>query len=215
MMQNYIHSLFPTPLFETILDTNSIKQEIEDCLFKIKSNKYELRTNDGNNLISVDSYVLDQWNLKETKKKILDSLNLFARQALGYRYENIYITQSWVNVNPYMTSHSMHHHKNSLFSGVMYFDVSDDCGDIRFHKEESILEPEVEFDEENEFTWSYRYFTPKKYQLLIFPSHLKLSVSSNNDKEVNRVSLAFNTFLTNFGSENRRTFLSTTNHDYY
>lgn len=210
MSNYYLHSLFPIPLFETVISESKVIDEIKRVLDGIKNKTYDLKSNDGNNLISVDSFVLDEWRMSETKKTIINTLNLFAKNALSCEYDEIYITQSWVNVNPHLTSHSLHFHKNSFLSGVLYLETDKDCGDIRFHREENLVEPEVKFDPENEFSWTYRYFSPINYQLLIFPSYLKHSVSPNLNKNVDRVSLSFNTFLSNFGSKDTRTFLKTT-----
>lgn len=209
MSNYYLHSLFPTPLFETVIGDCKVVDEIKRVLEEIKNKKYDLRLNDGNNFISMDSFVLDEWGMNETKSAIINSLNLFAKNNLLYEYDEIYITQSWVNINPYLTSHPLHFHRNSFLSGVLYLNTGEDCGDIRFHREENLFEPEVNFDSENQFSWSYRYFNPIDCLLLIFPSHLKHSVSPNLNKDVDRISLSFNTFLTNFGSKDSRTFLTT------
>jgi uncharacterized protein (TIGR02466 family) len=210
MSNCYIHTLFPIPVFETILDSPSVLKELGDILLGVDAGRYDIRKKEGDNLISTDSFVLDQWDMEDTKEEILKSLSKFI-EILSFKCDEILITQSWLNVNPYLTSHSVHFHKNSVLSGVLYLNTGENCGDIRFHKEEILIEPEIEFDSENEFSWSYRYFTPVNNQLLIFPSHLKHSVSQNLNKNVKRVSLSFNTTLSHLGSKDSRTFLSTKN----
>lgn len=205
-MSAIVHTLFPTPVFETELTASEVDDDFEIILKKTK-NKNAFKENLCGNLISCDSFVLDEWNLKSLKESILNQLNLFSKKVLRYNYEEVYITQSWVNVNKYNDFHSVHNHKNSLLSGVVYINASPKCGEIVLYKNDREIFPDINFDPENCLTWSTRYFTPKKYQLILFPSNILHSVNKNLDKNVDRISLSFNTSLNRFGSIENKTYL--------
>lgn len=200
-----VHNLFPIPLFETILDSELIQSDLKLIENKIKKDDV-LKSNDGNNLVTKDSFVLDEWNLSKTKKCLEDYLKTFAINILGYEYDYLYITQSWINVNPPGTFHDYHYHKNSILSGVLYLSAPKDGGNIIFHKAQRDILPKIKFQEDNYFTWETTYIIPKINQLLIFPSYLYHSVSKNLNTEEDRISLAFNTFMTPLGYKNHNNF---------
>jgi len=203
-----VHNLFPIPLFETLLNKELICDEIKLILSKIK-NKNLLHSNgNSGNFITNDSFVLDEWNLVNLKENITYALDYFAKEVLNYEYDLIYITQSWINVNPSKSFHHPHKHTNSILSGVFYIQTSENCGEIYFHRPEKSIEPSVKFEENNYYTWDAKYFSPVDNQLLIFPSDLFHSVSSNLTKNTNRISLSFNTFISPIGSKSSKTFLS-------
>lgn len=199
-----VHNLFPFPVLEALLDKESISKEVDFIMSKIQEDGV-LRSNAGNNFQTTVFSVLDDWELTELNKSINQTLKVFADQVLCYDYEKLYITQSWINVNPPETSHDYHNHKNSVLSGVLFLHTAQDCGNMILYKPERDITPKVKFDETNYFTWANRYFSPIDNQLLIFPSNLYHSVSENKS-DITRVSLAFNTFLTPLGCESHKMF---------
>lgn len=203
-MSASVHNLFPVPVFEAILDEKLIFEEIDFIMSKIKEDGV-LRSNSGNNFQTSIFSILDEWKLVEINKLINQYLKTFANEILCYEYEKLYITQSWINVNPPGTSHDYHYHKNSVLSGVLFLETAKDCGNMILYKPSREITPKVRFDENNYFTWENKYFSPINNQLLIFPSNLYHSVSKNNS-DITRVSLAFNTFLTPLGYESHKMF---------
>lgn len=199
-----VHNLFPIPVFEALLDEKSISNEVDFIMSKIQEDGI-LTSNAGNNFQTTGLSVLDDWELTDLNKFINDALRVFADQILCYDYEKLYITQSWINVNPPGTSHNYHNHTNSVLSGVLFLHTAKNCGDIILHKPKRDITPKVKFDEDNYFTWGNRYFSPTNNQILIFPSNLYHSVSENKSN-ITRVSLSFNTFLTPLGCESNKMF---------
>lgn len=94
----------------------------------IQSLKEETHVNIGNNLISKNTYILENENLKNLKNYFQQCINEYA-----YDYYKIdkktefYITQSWINFNEKGTQHHTHRHSNSVISGVFYVDGDEDC----------------------------------------------------------------------------------------
>ena len=88
-------------------------------------------------------------------------------------------------------------HRNSFWSGVYYYhdNYDDDSGAIEF--ENPLLNrwdfmfdvPDIEtLNEFNAGSWRFK---PQKKRLILFPSHLKHSISLNKSNDI-RYSLAFN-----------------------
>lgn len=198
-MTNSVMSLFPIPVFHTNLNGNLFSNELNGIGNEINNEK-NFRFNGNGNLTSNDDCVLDNWNLANIKKQIVESIRTFSNNILCYDYDNFYITQSWINVNPPKSSHHSHKHKNSVLSGVLFLDTFEGCGNIQFYcpHSDKQLTPKIKFVENNDLTWGHYYFTPSNNDLIIFPSYLEHSVSQNLST-YNRVSLSFNTFFTPIG----------------
>lgn len=205
-MSPSVHTIFPIPIFNLILDLESelIQSDLDLIQTKLKQN--DVLENNVNNLVTKDCFILDEWNLSEIKKCLDNYLQLFAVDILGYEYDNLYITQSWINVNPPGTLHHPHNHPNSILSGILYVSAPEKGGNIVFHRQPRQIVPKIKFNEENDFTWENSYIIPENNQLLIFPSYLQHSVSKNLNLEEDRVSLSFNTFMTPLGVKSNKTF---------
>jgi len=108
-------------------------------------------------------------------------------------------TSSWVNKhNPGDSGHG-HAHNNAMFSGVMYFKVPPNSGDITFYVPSMIptwctqtLYPEVK--EYNIHNMRESRIPVKDGMIVIFPAHLTHSIGINNSNQ-ERYSMAFNYIL--------------------
>lgn len=105
----------------------------------------------------------------------------------------IEITDSWLNKSIPGAQHHRHRHSNSIISGVYYFDVSEDSGSLIFSKSHY---PTIEFDTINSNIYNSKHWiiNPKRHTLILFPSEVEHKVSVNKSN-INRISLAFNTFI--------------------
>ena len=144
-------------------------------------------------------YILNDPVLSLLKKNIEAEINSFLKDQLYFSKEiNFNITTSWVV--KHQTGHfsQSHFHSNSLYSGVVYLQVDDTSGGIFFESKarQSPLYPtEMSIDIEeytilNSVVWEY---LPKNNDIIIFPSHLRHSVSVNNSK-IDRYVIAFNIY---------------------
>jgi uncharacterized protein (TIGR02466 family) len=202
-----VTNLFPTPIFHTVINEELIRDELNILEKKLESADV-FKSNRDCNLITKEDFVLDTWRFKKIKQIIVDSVKLFADEVLCYEYDHLYITQSWVNVNPPGSSHHSHMHLNSVLSGVLFLNTFEKCGDILFYPPFfSQLSPKVTFKEDNDLTWGLYHFTPSNGDLIIFPSYFEHAVSENLSEDKNRVSLSFNTFFTPMGDRDDSTFL--------
>jgi uncharacterized protein (TIGR02466 family) len=106
-----------------------------------------------------------------------------------------YVTKSWINVNPFGSYNLKHLHPRSLFSGVYYAKIPEgDCGDIMFYRDNVMLSylPSYVVQDWNDMTSGTTVYKPREGMLLIFPSWLEHSVTTNLTSE-DRISISFNT----------------------
>jgi hypothetical protein len=128
------------------------------------------------------------------------------------RNYEFYITQSWYNYikkrkmhsdgrYEYM-SHCNHWHKNSMLSAV--FVIQTDGTPLVFHSplQNSLLFPIVpESESYNAHNLTTMAFNTKPNTLYLFPSTLSHSVP-NNESDIDRIALAFNTFIKGYCGNN-------------
>jgi len=181
-----VEHLFPVPLYRTKLE---YKLNFDEFKF-LKSLKYFRRS--SFNLSSENTRVLDESIFQNLKINLETHLNVMTKEVM--KYDNkFYITNSWINVNPQGTFHKIHHHVNSIFSGVFYIKIPTNAPSISFSKTirpEILIEP-TEWNFYNSTDWRISVL---EGELLIFPSNIQHAVLENNDQE-DRVSLAFNSFV--------------------
>jgi len=184
-----IHSLFPTPLFQSYLPVQS---SWLDCVIK---NDY---TYTGLNWISDDRNI---WKtLVDLKEEIQKQADYYAYNVLQVsKYVELDLVRAWSVKHLPGDSAKQHCHTNAVWSGVYYLDVPPNSGDIIFDKGVSfpncflpVLEPDV--SNYNDFTIRTWRFTPGTGSLIIFPSQLLHHVEKNmSDKD--RYCIGFDIFI--------------------
>ena len=129
----------------------------------------------------------------------------FARLAIGAahsvfvflkcRFEEIYLTSCWANVNRAGHAHHDHTHPNNYLSGVYYAKAPPRSGGIVFtdpRPQASVLAPSIE--QTTPVTANVHRVEPKAGRMILFHSWLAHSVEANQSDE-ERVSIAFNVML--------------------
>jgi uncharacterized protein (TIGR02466 family) len=122
------------------------------------------------------------------------------------------LTQSWVNWN-YPNEHTQTHiHPNSIASGVLYLESTEQNNLIVFHKPYSqttrnYLDPKT-FESPNpngkpQFYEAFYRLVVKNGDFIIFPSYLAHSVPRNTTNQ-KRISLAFNSVTKHKIGANKR-----------
>ncbi len=106
------------------------------------------------------------------------------------KYEcGLKIVDSWLTKSEFLQSSQMHPHSLSILSGVLYFD---ECSPIEFRHRDMFYDHINFFSDPKMITTK---ISPKKGDLLIFPSFIYHRITPNRNKKT-RYSLAFNTFFT-------------------
>ena len=188
-----IEQFFPTPLGINRID-EALNKKI---LAFIKSKDMKLKRNVGGNSISSDLYILESDELSDIKKVLTDSVNEYFKEIANPGKDvELYITNSWINVNKNGESHHPHKHPNSIVSTVLYIDTSE--GDtITFMNPYTNIFGNLSFGNNltrwNSTEWSVPVTTNT---LIVFPStlthrvHLRPNICTGT-----RISLSFNTWF--------------------
>ena len=151
-------------------------------------------------LSSVDKNVLDRPEYKHIHDIVMKEVNFYARDVLHIN-KNIefYITNSWVNIYRPGDTCVPHTHNNSLISGVLYLQVSENSGDIIFYRDINSLVPfppalDLDIDAPNIYNCKHFGHRPRNNEICLFPSVIMHSAGVNESNE-ERWCLPFNVFV--------------------
>jgi uncharacterized protein (TIGR02466 family) len=191
----FIQEIFPTQIYMNVCDRDvdaSVeflrKVDIADTDDEVIAN-YGFR--------SKDAYILNRPECEPLRDWMEDCLNEYAIEVIGLDVEGMGITQSWVTIKQPGQKHIAHQHPNSVISGAFYFDEGG--------------EPITFYDHNNDYfkvkrnlekaPFNTYQLPPKRYGLVLFPSHLEHQVGVNTS-DTDRYSLSFNSLpLGSFGSD--------------
>lgn len=183
-----INTIFPTSVGIYKLDQTINAAEIDFIITQTK------HANTGNEF-SLNTQILKSAELSRVTNFIHHSLESYWKKV--YNPSNnlhIKITQSWVNYTRQGQFHHKHNHPNSVVSGVFYVQTLDDIDRIYFEKpyKDFLLIPSLAYTEFNSKIW---WFRSEANTLILFPSYLEHWVEPISKQRVDRISIAFNTFI--------------------
>ena len=184
------HHLWPIPVYESRIET---KKEWQDHIEKLEY----VRTHIGNSDISVDRDVVKK--IPDLKKEIDKHIFAFTKKYLTIRKGlDFYMLNSWVNIHNPGDAAQIHHHSNSLISGVYYPIAPASSGDLQFHRgnHKNLFDHCIMMEYDDPFyVNSDRYILDVFTDLIVlFPSHLEHSVKKNISNK-KRYSIAFNYYV--------------------
>ena len=190
----YIEPFFSTPIGITQIDKALSKK----ILAFIKSKDMKLKRNVGGNSISSDLYILESDELSDIKKVLTDSVNEYFKEIANPGKDvELYITNSWINVNKNGESHHLHKHTNSVVSVVFYIDTCE--GDtISFRNQNCEVFGNLKFNNSPKTKWTVPEWDVQAFNntLIIFPSSLLHLVKPRpNICTGTRISLSLNTWI--------------------
>jgi uncharacterized protein (TIGR02466 family) len=195
MTEAQILTLFPTPMYIINLEPEIKQSEIKKLL-NIEKDQDALCINERKNYFTRENDIFNKFLKPNSnlEKSIKTHVDYFAKEIFGEGESRLKMHLSWVNFNPPGTAHHRHIHPNSIVSGVFYVRTNEKSGNFNVHKNEfntRLIRDQI--TNWNQFNYEYYYFTPRTYDLYLFPSSLAHSVDINESQET-RVSLSFNTF---------------------
>jgi uncharacterized protein (TIGR02466 family) len=188
-MKTEINSIFPTPVYLSILNRKLTSQELSF----IDNTKLDVYKNEGNTT-SNDNYILNKKPFKNLKKELdLKVQDYFNKVISPTSKIKPYITQSWLNYTEKNQYHHKHAHSNSLVSGVFYINCHEEHDRIKFFNENyKTIKLEVkDWNTWNSESW---WFPVKTGDIILFPSSLIHMVETKQGDNT-RISLAFNVFI--------------------
>ena len=199
-----VFNFFPTPVF-----CNNIDIDVDTKEFLLNSSFERMTSNNGN--MSENPFILDNEVCKGFVDKLFFQLELFVDRYLRIDDSHFewYMQNSWVVEHNPNDFGQMHHHANSLISGVYYLDIPEHSGDITFHKPAGLtnifhVSTDIPFKEYTPINCGRWSFTPREGDIILFPSHLLHSIEQNETNKL-RYSLAFNFHIKgSLGSEDSK-----------
>lgn len=191
-MHSEIVAIFPTPVM--VIDRPEPLSSVELEFIKRHENKQnELMQVGTLNEISKNSYILNEPEMANLKRFCQEGVNKFTKEIYSATEDELNITISWINIVRSGRAVFPHKHKNSIVSGVYYYENTEEFP-LAF---ETPLENNVDFSElreYNPFNSEEFKITSTGNQLVLFPSWLNHRVL--NDTNATRSgSIAFNSFF--------------------
>jgi uncharacterized protein (TIGR02466 family) len=195
LISGEIYPIFSSPIF-----TMNLEEYLDDFYDKFENEYNFISPKNSLCFVSERKNVLnDHLELKEI---ILNYFNLYKDNILKYESTDFEITTSWITKTSEGDQSHLHHHKNSCFSGILYFDTIENGGNLIFNNiglitSSFLLNKPSEFNIYNSPSWN---ISPKKNMIVFFPSYLYHQIQRHNSKII-RYSLAFDIMPTNiFGN---------------
>ena len=102
------------------------------------------------------------------------------------------IRNSWFNIQDQESILKEHAHPNSILSGSLFINVGEKASKLYFHNPNPFIYYIDKKEPAGEYTYEYYYFTPKKGDLIIYPSWLKHGSNHNKNFYNNRTVISFN-----------------------
>jgi uncharacterized protein (TIGR02466 family) len=188
------------PLFSTPVYVNNVGDFERPDLVSLEYSSSIPTGGSYNFLSSVDKNVLDRPEFKTVREIVMREVDAYTRGFLAVNSSiEFYVTNSWINRHRRGHSAGAHVHHNSLISGVLYLKVTENSGDLVFHRNVLSLVPfppalDLDMDKFNIYnckSWGHK---PKTNDICLFPSVVMHSVDPNESDE-ERWCLAFNVFV--------------------
>lgn len=189
---SHIIPLFSKPIYYSFIEPIT-KEELDF----IKKMEYCYMNTTNLSEWTKSKKVLNFNSLNRLKQEIDNHIRIYTKDILSVsNNQEFYITHSWI-VKQQKDAFAMNHsHVNSLISGVMYLEVFDGNGSIRFNEQQSLFPStiEIEYDNHSELNSKNWYIPAENNKIILFPSTVWHDITPNKSDNV-RYSLAFNCFV--------------------
>tara|TARA_B100000085_G_scaffold2006_1_gene1910 strand:- start:623 stop:1240 length:618 start_codon:yes stop_codon:yes gene_type:complete len=194
-----LNELWSVPIYQNIVNSD------ESWIRLAKKQEYSrLTSGDGD---MTHKQILEEPDFSHIKSKLLREMNNYIYEYLSVKTDvKFEIVRSWIVKHDKNDHAALHHHANSIFSAVYYFDYKEGMGEIIFDKEHSGIHNitysniRFEHDEYNNLTSREYGFIPEPSMIICFPSNIGHKVTPNRiDKK--RYCLAFDVFPVGYISE--------------
>ena len=185
--------------FPTVVWNGELKQinnqELKDYVYKLKE------TDEGKKASNYGGWQSKSYDILSERPIAIERFIQALQQSVNECTKmagmmDLQICDYWWNINKKGDYNHVHHHRDSVLSGVYYIDIPKDSeADIHFEREdpaEYFLPRHI--PKRNHITALRASYKPVTGGCLIFPSWVKHSVDTNkSDKD--RISMSFNTSI--------------------
>lgn len=192
-------NLYSVPIF--IKELSMSDGITEDELSTLKTIALDKQYGIDGNYLSKDIHILQTYKLDRIKTLCDLYVNEYTRSVLGIS-NSFKMFKSWLSKNTTGTRHESHSHRNTMISGVLYFDeyLSDQpMAPINFWQDglDQIFRTfQFRFDtlERNQYNNNILSIYPKTNMLIIFPGWIKHETEKSTSS-IDRYCLGTNYFF--------------------
>ena len=177
--------LFSSPVYVTVDNTMpNVIEQVEQLDYMEFNRTFNAGKQTYNQNVLNDLPDLKEWLTKHIEEYC------FGVMGIDTESHTLEITCSWVNRHDQMDRAHEHVHRNSMFSGIIYLQTEEGCGDLVFlNNAYQMISPRLAHP--NVYNAKKWTVSPLDHMVVIFPSDLVHYVSQNNRSRP-RYSLAFN-----------------------
>ena len=174
------------PLFPKVCALYNLEEDISE-LNQLKTFKY--RSAEPNNLVQSTEDISVLNHFPKVKSILINKFYDFKDNVLKMTSTNFKISTSWgTKVEPRGRSYS-HNHRNSYYSGILYWEDFDGARlEFEDYNNHGLM---VMPEEWNEYNYHQFHINTVKNSLFLFPSELYHRITTNMSDQT-RYSLAFN-----------------------
>lgn len=187
---------FPISLGIDVIDNfQEHKQKIIEITKKNKASHNHKCNNLRHYYDEQNGNILTLLELSYIKNVIETKANDYYQDILGYK-ENLYISDSWINLCKKGGNQPEHYHSNCVVSGTLYVQVGNNYAPISFRNPRSSgqpLSPEIKSLKYKDTMYNMDWVSVQNLQegsVVFWPSYLVHGYTNNQFE--NRVSLSFN-----------------------
>jgi uncharacterized protein (TIGR02466 family) len=191
-------ALFPIMLGVDYIDTTDYLKTINEYITKNNPTKNDrspqLRHYQRRD--PRDAEILDHTRLKNLKHTIVSQANAYYHDILGFK-EELYLSDSWLNVCEPGGFQPDHYHTNAVVSGTYYVVINDQHPKLEFRNPRltnAPVSPEIRCDADHITAYNSGFMSVGNLingSVLYWPSYLVHGYSQNNS-DTNRISISFN-----------------------
>ena len=187
-----IENVFATPIYKSddLYDFSVEERKVLDDI--------DMHPNNGGNFTTTNKKMLNQHQFSKLKIWCKKHLYRFCNELGVDDKCQVYITQSWFNINRKFTKHHTHYHPNSLISAILYVHGTSNQGEgqptIFYRDTNTVFGNLTAFKEGNTYNSQKVAIKFEIGRLILFPSTLLHEVSTT-EIDTPRVSMSFNTFF--------------------
>jgi uncharacterized protein (TIGR02466 family) len=198
-MKAKLENLFSVPVVFSDVEDSIIKNSLILAESYIEKN-IDLSKHQGKTITTYHAKAGRNYLGKVNDFQLINSIGIVAKEfnlLLGLKNQENFAIESWLNINPSLTGHTIHEHYGSIISGVIYLKAAENSGDLVFHdpiktRVQNYANLKIDFDyEDNEYNNPVMSSIPIPGKLVLFESWVAHSVEPNLSDEL-RISIAFN-----------------------
>jgi uncharacterized protein (TIGR02466 family) len=197
-----IENIFPVPIAYVDVPTRTVENTLALAHKYINDNNWHNKRTYGNTITSYHDDSKRNYIGTVNDNDLGEFLNINAREYIqycGFNPDTNIRIESWLNLNPPDTHHSLHEHYGCFMGGVLWLTVPEHSGDFAVHdplgvRVQNTTQYSFAKTEPGPYNTDVYSIYPVEGKMLMFPSWLPHQVRPNQSDQ-DRISIAFNIWM--------------------